>query len=70
MGAIMWARISKLHYGCTTDEAADIGFDDRAFYEAFSTPSMNQFIVIEHNDNPSCHSLFEKWLKMDGRKIY
>jgi guanine deaminase len=70
MGAIMWARISKLHYGCTTDEAAAIGFDDRTFYEAISNPSTNRFIVMEHYDNPTCHSLFEKWLKTDGRKLY
>jgi guanine deaminase len=70
MGAILWARISKLHYGCTTDEAATIGFDDRTFYEALSNPGTNRFIAMEHYDNPSCRMLFEKWLKMDGRKIY
>ena len=70
MGAILWARISKLYYGCTTDEAAAVGFDDRIFYDAFSTPGTNHFLTMEHHDNPSCHSLFEKWLKMDSRKIY
>jgi guanine deaminase len=70
LGAIMWARISKVHYGCTTDEAAAIGFDDRAFYEALSTPDSNQFIAMEHHDNPLCRSLFQKWLKMDDRKLY
>jgi guanine deaminase len=70
MGAIMWARISRIHYGCTTAEAAAIGFDDRAFYESLLSPDTNPLIAMEHYENPLCHSLFEKWLKMDGRKLY
>jgi guanine deaminase len=70
LGAIIWARISKVHYGCTTDEAAAIGFDDRIFYEALSALDSNQFIAMEHYDNPLCRSLFQKWLRMDDRKLY
>jgi guanine deaminase len=70
LGAIMWARITRVHYGCTTDEAAAIGFDDRTFYEAISMPDSSKFIVMEHNDSPLCLALFEEWLKMDDRKPY
>jgi len=70
LGAIMWARITKVHYGCTTDEAAAIGFDDRTFYEALSKPDSSQFIAMQHYDNPLCRSLFQEWLKMDDRKPY
>lgn len=70
LGAIMWARISRIHYGCTSDEAAAIGFDDRAFYEAFSNPDSNQFVTVLHQDNTRCRALFQKWLKQDGRTTY
>ena len=70
LGAIMWARISRVYYGCTVEEAAAIGFDDKAFYEAFSSPDSNRYINMEHHDNPQCHSLFQKWLKLDNRVLY
>jgi guanine deaminase len=70
LGAIMWARISKVYYGSTTDEAAAIGFDDRTFYEALSNPDSNRLIAMEHYDNPLCDSLFQKWQKMDDRQSY
>jgi guanine deaminase len=70
LGAIMWARISKVHYGCTTDEAAAIGFDDRTFYEALSMRDSGQFIAMQHYDNPLCRSLFQQWLELDDRKQY
>jgi len=70
LGAIMWARISKVHYGCTAEEAAAIGFDDKAFYDAFSNLDSNRFITMEHHDNPQCHLLFQKWLDLDNRVLY
>ena len=33
LAAIYWARISKVYYGCTKEDAARIGFDDNAIYE-------------------------------------
>ena len=70
LGAIMWARISKVHYACTTEEAAAIGFDDQAFYKAFLTPESNQFITLEHYDIPESRSLFKKWSELENRKMY
>jgi guanine deaminase len=70
LGAIMWARISKVHYGCTADEAAAIGFDDKAFYQAFATPDKNEFLTMEHHENAQCHSLFKKWMALDNKVMY
>ncbi len=33
LGAILWARIRTCHYACTRQDAAAIGFDDRAIYD-------------------------------------
>jgi guanine deaminase len=70
LGAIMWARISRVHYGCTADEAAAIGFDDKAFYKAFSSPDANKFLTMEHHDNTRCRALFEKWMALDNKVMY
>jgi guanine deaminase len=70
LGAIMWARISRVNYGCTAEEAAAIGFDDKAFYQAFSTPEKNAFLTMEHHENTQCRSLFQKWMALDNKVIY
>jgi tRNA(Arg) A34 adenosine deaminase TadA len=33
LGAILWARLESLHFGCTAADAAAAGFDDSAFYD-------------------------------------
>ncbi len=70
LGAIMWARISRIYYGCTLDDAAAIGFDDKAFYEAFANPNANAFVTMEHREDTGCHALFAKWLILENRVQY
>lgn len=38
MSAIFWARIGKVYYGCSPEDAAAIGFDDKKFYEELAKP--------------------------------
>lgn len=33
LGAIMWANIAKIYYGCNRADSAEIGFRDDAFYQ-------------------------------------
>ena len=56
-GAIQWARISKVYQGCNYDDAADIGFDDKEFFENPIEP--------EELDRESCKELFETYKEMD-----
>jgi guanine deaminase len=70
LGAIMWARISRVCYGSTVEEAAAIGFDDKAFYEAFSGTDSNRFLTMEHHDDPRCRAIMQRWLKLDNRTLY
>lgn len=39
LAAIYWARIDKVYYGFSVEDAARIGFDDRFIYEQFSLPT-------------------------------
>ncbi len=70
LGAIMWARITKVYYGSTSEQAAAVGFDDQAFYRAFLTPESNQLISMVYDDNPTSRLLWQKWLELDDRKMY
>src|SRR5271155_2827747 len=38
MGAIYWARLAKVYYANTRDDAARIGFDDSLIYDQLGLP--------------------------------
>lgn len=38
LGAIHWARVARIYYGFSIEDAAAIGFDDREFYRQFALP--------------------------------
>jgi guanine deaminase len=44
LGAIHWARLSRIYYGFRISDAAAIGFDDSAIYAQFSLPESQRLI--------------------------
>lgn len=38
LGTIYWARMERVYYGFSAQDAAAIGFDDHAFYEQLALP--------------------------------
>lgn len=56
-GAIQWANIKKIYVGCNVQDAEDIGFRDKIFYE--NPPE------TEEVDRDSCLKLFEDYKNMD-----
>lgn len=55
--AIMWANIKKVYYGCTVNDAEDIGFRD----VVFATQSPESIEV----DRAECLNLFEEYKSLD-----
>lgn len=44
LAAIYWARINSIFYGCSKDDAKDIGFDDSYIYEQIDLKPENRNI--------------------------
>lgn len=44
LGAIHWARLSRIYYGFSVTDAAAIGFDDSAIFEQFTMPESQRII--------------------------
>lgn len=68
--AIHWARIKKVYYGCTADEAARIGFDDKLIYSLLRGKEKKKratYIKIQCED---CKRAFDEWLKKKDRVQY
>ena len=66
--AILWANISKVYYGCTIEDNADIGFRDEAFDElSGGRENLEDFLVCIDRD--ACLELFKVYSDME-HQIY
>lgn len=70
-GAIYWARLDKLIYGCTRFEAAKIGFDDQLIYDELKKKELDRKLVtISKFARDKCKKLFENWENKKDRVEY
>ncbi len=68
--AIHWARISKLFYGCTREDAAKIGFDDELIYNVIKGLEKNPPVELIQIDRDSCIKPFEEWEEKSDKIMY
>ncbi len=62
-GAILWAGISKVYYGCTVADTERIGFRDREFFEG-------TFDIAEELDRAACLDIFTEYTQIRDKKPY
>ena len=70
MGAIYWARISKLYFACSVEDARRIGFDDAFQYEDFNRPLGQRRIPIEQVGQSGGLAAFQVWSQKTDRHPY
>ena len=68
LGAILWARIPKVYYASSMEEAARGGFDDQAFYTLFNRP--DEALEMTSIDREDGAKLFSQWLEKSDRTLY
>lgn len=68
LGAIMWANIEKVYYGCNVIDTERIGFRDEKFYE-LSKPE-NKARLQTELDRDECLKLYDEYLKKTNRTAY
>lgn len=61
LGAIYWARPSKVYYANTREDAASIGFDDSMIYEEIQVPLENRKIPMIPFGREEAIRVFEAW---------
>ena len=64
-GAILWANISKVYYGCNIEDTDKIWFRDQKFYDDWE----NDKEYLEEFDREECKKLFSDYLK-DEHELY
>jgi len=61
MAAIYWARIDKVYFANTKEEAASVGFDDSMIYKELTLPYGSRSISMRHAPLESAHRIFKQW---------
>lgn len=70
LGAILWANISKVYYGCSIKENDMIGFRDEIFYKNLSISTKKMKDKIVQLDHDECLELFKEYLSLTDRTNY
>ena len=63
MAAIYWARIEKVYFANTKEEAAKVGFDDTMIYKELSMPYHQRTMSMQHTPSEKAKKLFTEWDK-------
>ncbi len=70
LGAILWANIDKIFYGCTIAENDMIGFRDEVFYKNLSISTEKMTDKIVQLDHDECLELFREYMDMSDKTSY
>ena len=70
LGAIYWAHLDRIYFGCTHKDAADVGFDDSAIYQEVRRPLDERKIPIIGMDRDAALEAFEAWRKSLAKIAY
>lgn len=70
LAAIHWAKMKKLYYGCTREDAANIRFDDKFIYDVIRGESKKKQVEYFQIERKECLDLFEAWQKKTDKIQY
>ncbi len=70
LGAIYWARPSKVFYANTKNDAAEIGFDDDFIYHELELPKKQRKIPFEQISQIEAKKVFLDWIKKENKNLY
>ncbi len=70
LGAIYWARIKKVYYGNTKQDAARIGFDDGFIYEELAKPLHERSVSFVQLLPDEAAKAFKLWEQKADKKQY
>lgn len=70
LAAIYWARISKLYYANTSEDAAAIDFDDEFLYRELAGSEARRSLPSERILAAEAHLVFDEWCAKPDRIAY
>jgi guanine deaminase len=70
LGAIYWARLDKLYFANTKNDAAAINFDDKFIYEELEKPLEDRTLFTSQLLRDEALEVFKKWSAMEHKIEY
>ncbi|HEU0122784.1 MAG TPA: nucleoside deaminase [Bryobacteraceae bacterium] len=70
LGAILWARMDRIWYAASKEQAAEAGFDDSLFYEQLVLPPEKRIIPTERALEGESAAPFTAWGRFCGKIRY
>jgi tRNA(Arg) A34 adenosine deaminase TadA len=70
LASAYWARITRIVYSNTRDEAAEIGFDDAFIYDEMPKAPGERAIVMEHRPTTEATAAFAAWTAKADKIAY
>lgn len=70
LGAVYWARLDRLYYAATKDDAARAGFDDAFIYKELALAPGERSLPTETFPLPEAQDAFEAWMASDDKTVY
>ena len=70
LSAALWARMDRVIFAADRHDAAEAGFDDRAFYEVFTSPPEQWPLTVAHVGGTGATRPFQQWNSQSDRVEY
>jgi guanine deaminase len=70
LAAIYWARLDRIYYGNTRQDAAAIGFDDEFLYQELPKPINERSIPTAQLDAARAKAAFDEWERKGDKVRY
>ncbi|NKB48948.1 MAG: nucleoside deaminase [Alphaproteobacteria bacterium] len=72
MASLFWARIDRLYYVLPPEEAEDIGFDDKYFFEQLALPiEQREVPIIQMKELwDDARTVYQSWKTKDDKTPY
>lgn len=70
LGAIYWARPSRVFYANDKNDAAQAGFDDQFIYEEIEMGDNQRSIPFQQLMRDQANTVFEEWITKENKTLY
>ena len=70
LAAIYWARLTRVYFGTSREDAARAGFDDDWIYREVSCPISDRKIPLRQLLQPEAEKIFAEWAALPGKITY
>jgi tRNA(Arg) A34 adenosine deaminase TadA len=70
LASAMWARLDRIVYAGSSEDAAAVGFDDAFFYDELEKPLGARALPMEQLLRQEAGPAFQAWSSLEARKDY